>query len=70
MEYRVLWTGVNTIYDVKPGTYSVVLVTSNNHYIVANDIVVTTKGTYCVDMRDIRFDHKNEFTETWYAMQK
>ncbi|HEX2630856.1 MAG TPA: carboxypeptidase-like regulatory domain-containing protein, partial [Chitinophagaceae bacterium] len=69
-EYRVLWAGVDKIYGVKPGTYTLVLVTRNNRYIVMNDIEVTTKGTYCVDMRRIRMDHKNDFVETLQAMQK
>lgn len=70
MEYRVLWGGVDKIYSVSPGTYSIVLVTRRNQYMVADDIVVTTKGTYCINMRRTRFDHKNEFVEMLQAMQK
>ncbi|MBK8953636.1 MAG: carboxypeptidase-like regulatory domain-containing protein [Chitinophagaceae bacterium] len=47
-DYRVLWGRTDMLYNISKGNYTVVMVTSNFHYIEAANIQVDSVGTYCV----------------------
>lgn len=47
-DYRVLWGRTDMLSNISKGNYTVVMVTSNFHYIEAANIQVDSVGTYCV----------------------
>ena len=47
-DYRVLWGRTDMLSNISKGNYTVVMVTSNFHYLEAANIQVDSVGTYCV----------------------